>query len=170
MPKKRKEVRYRAKSEQQQVLCDECGWPAELVHNIKIYGRPVGEWEWNWLCTNPHCQAHCETVPHTTIPKGPLVSPETKRARIQAHAAFDKIWSNRRERAKAYAWLAGMLGIETKDCHMVLFGYQRCRQVVEIIHRTKPRFVNGRIEMESDRIARNASDQPQGTHNRGIAK
>ena len=51
----------------------------------------------------------------------PLASPDTHKARVAAHAAFDALWkSGRMTRSAAYAALASALQIDAKDCHMKL--------------------------------------------------
>jgi len=64
---------------------------------------------------------------------------ETRRARMDAHRAFDRIWKSvpagkgrSRARREAYRWLAGQLGIETDACHIGMFDLGTCKQVVEI--------------------------------------
>lgn len=55
------------------------------------------------------------------------------KARMQAHTAFDTIWqSGWMSRSEAYRWLADQLGVEPKDCHMVLFGEATCKRVTAL--------------------------------------
>lgn len=57
---------------------------------------------------------------------------ELRRLRAAAHAALDWLWkSGRMTRSECYQSLARHLGIETKQCHIALFGKDQCREVVE---------------------------------------
>ena len=118
--------------------CDICGAPTKLVHNAEIYGRPVGEWEWHILCTNKECNAHVETNPGTAVAKRRMDTPRTRQARVMAHRAFDKLWSNPYQRTRAYAWLAEKMGISKRKCHISLFDYDQCHEVVRLVNLHKP--------------------------------
>jgi zinc-finger-containing domain len=55
------------------------------------------------------------------------------KARMAAHSSFDYLWkSGGMTRSEAYTWLAEQLGIEGKDCHMVMFSKETCRRVVAL--------------------------------------
>lgn len=52
------------------------------------------------------------------------------RARMAAHDAFDPLWQEGyMSRSDAYSWLAGELGIQKSDCHMVNFDEDTCLRV-----------------------------------------
>jgi hypothetical protein len=118
--------------------CDICGSPTRLVHNIEIYGRPVGEWEWHILCTDPKCGAHVQTKPGTGIAMRRMDTPRTRQARVMAHRVFDKLWSNPYQRRKAYAWLAEKMGLTPRQCHIALFTYEQCHEVVRLVKTYNP--------------------------------
>jgi hypothetical protein len=43
---------------------------------------------------------------------------------------FDKLWKNKlMPRTEAYLWLADVLGVPVEECHIGMFGYERCLQV-----------------------------------------
>lgn len=118
--------------------CDICGAPTELVHNIEIYGHPVGDWEWHIRCTDPNCGAHVETNPGTGVARAGMATPETRQARIMAHNTFDRLWKTKYQRRNAYEWLARMMNLSRKDCHIGRFSYEQCHEVVRLVLLHKP--------------------------------
>ena len=118
--------------------CDICGAPTRLVHNLEIYGRPVGVWEWHILCTDEQCGAHVETRPGTAVASGRMSTPETRRARISAHRVFDRLWSTPHQRRNAYAWLAEQMGLTVRQCHIKLFDYDQCQEVIRLVRLHNP--------------------------------
>jgi len=71
-------------------------------------------------------------------PLGIPATGETKRARIRAHAAFDRLWElkrykageRKRRRGRAYVWLARALGV--REIHMGELSIESCNRVVEV--------------------------------------
>jgi hypothetical protein len=58
----------------------------------------------------------------------------TKRARREAHAAFDRLWHGGPfTRRRAYAWLAQVMGITSKQAHIGRFTRLQCREVVRCV-------------------------------------
>lgn len=57
---------------------------------------------------------------------------ETKRARIEAHTAFDGLWKGgRMSRGSAYRWLAQRMGL--REVHMAELDKGDCRRVVRFL-------------------------------------
>jgi len=90
-----------------------------------------------WACWN--CEAWVGCHPGTIKPMGPAANKATRKARSDAHAAFDPLWrpskkgvQKSRRRREAYQWLASRLKIEAKKCHIGMMNIQQCRQVIEI--------------------------------------
>lgn len=132
-------------------LCDVCGAPTELVHSTQVYGRSVGKWDWYILCTNQQCRASVETVEGTSRPRKRMATPLNRRARIDAHRVFDKLWQTKDQRNRAYAWLAEKMGMERKDCHIGLFDTEQCQKAIRLILYYKPviaadKEINNRFE------------------------
>ena len=72
-----------------------------------------------------------KVVSDGTLPLGRLANAELRKAKQQAHAAFDPLWqSGRYNRRVAYAWLAKELGIRVDQCHIAEFDVRQCRAVV----------------------------------------
>jgi hypothetical protein len=79
------------------------------------------------------CIAWVGCHPDTDNPLGRLANAELRRARFEAHAAFDPMWKGAvTTRTQAYTWLADQLGIPAERCHIGSFDVALCRRVVEI--------------------------------------
>lgn len=89
-----------------------------------------------YSCVNfPACKGS-----HGAHPDGrPLGTPatlEVKLLRQEVHRLFDPVWrapDARMHRTEAYKWLAGLLGITPDECHIGLFGKERCERVIELL-------------------------------------
>lgn len=107
----------------------------KLYNSKKDYG-PM------WVCANhPACDAYVGCHPKTIKPLGRLANPELRSAKIQAHAAFDRLWKAKvargdcgksKARGLAYRWLAEQLGIDPTACHIGMFDPAMCLRVVEV--------------------------------------
>lgn len=63
----------------------------------------------------------------------PLVDKDTHAARVDAHAAFDRLWrSGSMSRGKAYKSLADKLRIPLKDCHIKTMPHEMASRVPRI--------------------------------------
>jgi hypothetical protein len=64
----------------------------------------------------------------------------TRRARGEAHAAFDALWQRKMRRGTprkearnaGYAWLAREMGLDVEDTHIGSFTKEQCERVVEL--------------------------------------
>lgn len=79
-------------------------------------------------------------------PLGRLADAALRKAKIRAHAAFDRTWrilyTTRHEadttytvgraRASRYKLLAELLGIPARECHIGMFDVQTCERVIEL--------------------------------------
>lgn len=109
-------------------------------------------------CSNyPRCKAAHGAHPDGT-PLGVPADKETKRARIEAHAAFDKLWENAHEiyrdppvtgrkakkrvqriaRKRAYAWLREAMEMNEEECHIGKFDKETCARVVKVCEDMNP--------------------------------
>lgn len=121
-----------------QVICDYCRGDTEKVSGADVYrNRPDLASKVIWRC-HP-CDAHVGCHPGTDIPLGRLANKELRKAKMEAHAAFDPIWRSRRmSRSKAYAWLAKSMGLTTAQCHIGMFDVAQCRRVVDLVDARNP--------------------------------
>lgn len=94
-----------------------------------------------WLCA---CGAYTGCHAGTERPKGRPAAKATRAARMDAHAAFDRLWqakqkrdgcSKKEARGAGYKWLAGQLGIDKKDCHIGMMDRATAQRVVAVCRR-----------------------------------
>ena len=108
--------------------CPYCGKMATFERDSScVYRRNYGP---IWRCAT--CAAWVGCHKGTTRPLGRLANEELRRARISAHAHFDRIWKfENTGRNKAYQWLAEALEIDMAKCHIGHMDVAQCRRVVE---------------------------------------
>jgi hypothetical protein len=125
------------------VICDYCALPAELVSGHSVYPhRPDLAGKQFWRCLP--CAAHVGCHPGTATPLGGLANQELRRARMEAHAAFDPLWRGiPGERSKQYEWLASGLGIDASACHIGMMNERQCYRVVALCNPGKPTHTMG---------------------------
>ncbi len=106
--------------------CPYCGKKPDLVYGYELFPHlPKLAQKAFWRCKP--CGAHvgCHNGTHKAF--GPLANAELRKARTEAHAAFDPLWELRyMERTQAYEWLAEMLGIEVSKTHIGMFDLEQC--------------------------------------------
>jgi hypothetical protein len=118
------------------VHCPYCGARAMLVDSAEVYGgRSYGN---IWLCRPCGAWVGVHAGSPTFQPLGRLADASLRRAKMQAHAAFDPLWRRPPNDAKpgarkrAYAWLAAAMGLTAKQTHIGAFDEQQCACVVEL--------------------------------------
>ena len=113
-------------------ICPYCDTESELVTGREIYPHRTDLYRLSFYrCAK--CGAYEGCHPGTTTPLGRLANAELRKARMEAHAAFDPLWkSGKMNRRQAYAWLAGRLGIDFEDCHMGMFDVAMCKSVTHL--------------------------------------
>ncbi len=121
-------------------VCPYCGNVASLVTGEAIYPHhPDLHSQRFWQCSPCHAYVGCHKPNKRlgfdgTQPLGRLANPELRKAKVNAHAAFDSLWRNgSMDRNRAYAWLAGELGIGVEDCHIGEFDVDTCKRVVALV-------------------------------------
>lgn len=112
-------------------ICMECGCKATRVGGQAIYPhRPDLFEKVFWKC---ECGAYVGCHPGTVNPLGYPAGPTTRRARSEAHAAFDPIWRTKKmTRSEAYKWLASELGQRASETHISWMDEPTARRVVAI--------------------------------------
>lgn len=122
---------------QEAPICPYCGNASEHVDGTTIYPhRPDLAVKKFWRCQP--CDAYVGCHLGTPEPLGTLANAELRKARSEAHNAFDALWDfdgKPMTRKEAYAWLAAELGIETEACHIGMFDLAMCKKVVEAVTR-----------------------------------
>jgi hypothetical protein len=115
-----------------QVYCPYCGKQAYLVGGSVIYPHRNDLAEKQFYQCKP-CDAYVGCHDGTVKPLGRLANTELRRAKMQAHSAFDPKWRNgEMKRASAYKWLAEQLKIDAKDCHIGMMDVDMCKRVVNV--------------------------------------
>jgi len=112
--------------------CPYCGKQAYLVGGSIIYPHRDDLASKKFYQCNP-CDAYVGCHEGTVNPLGRLANAELRKAKMQAHAAFDPKWRNgEMKRASAYKWLAEQLKINAKDCHIGMMDVDMCKRVVDV--------------------------------------
>lgn len=120
------------------VTCDYCGMDARLVTGADIYPhRPDLHQLQIWACQPCGAWVGCHKRSNA-VPLGRLADAELRKAKSEAHAAFDPIWKSRKmSRGVAYNWLSQKLNIPFKDCHIGMFDIETCAEVVNVCNEAK---------------------------------
>jgi len=119
--------------------CIECGGIASPVSGAKIYPHiPEYHSKRFYLCK---CGAYVGSHDSDGRPLGYAANSATRRARREAHLAFDPLWRgryrskrrNQMSREEAYNWLARQLGIPRSECHIGMMTKDMAIKVVEAV-------------------------------------
>jgi len=62
-----------------------------------------------------------------------LANKELRQWRKIAHAMFDPLWSETKDRNELYLKLAKALGIHRRDCHFAMFDLERCKAAIKVM-------------------------------------
>lgn len=140
------------------VRCSYCGKSAKLVRGAELYPNlPALEKKWFYRCIPCNAHVGCHAYGHGQRPLGRLANAKLRKAKMQAHAAFDPIWQSWvddgipkfKARNAAYKWLAEQLKIPRDLCHIGLMSIHQCGQVVEICLQERSRKLTGLETAES---------------------
>lgn len=113
-------------------VCPYCNEPSKLVGGDAIYPHREDLHSKKFYRCVP-CKAYVGCHPGTENPLGRLANAELRRAKVNAHQAFDHIWKGGDlSRSDAYYWLATQLGIPAKGCHIGRFDLDMCAKVVKV--------------------------------------
>lgn len=121
------------------IKCPYCGSPALLRPASLVYGEkaksPTAPY---YVCARyPACDAYVAAHRDTHLPMGTLADAALRRKRIQAHAAFDRLWeSGLMSRKQAYRWLQAQLDLPEQEAHIGNFSTFRCEQVIRLCNRS----------------------------------
>jgi hypothetical protein len=110
--------------------CIECGNLARLVCGKRIYPHRPDLYGKNfYLC---QCGAYCGTHRGTSKPLGYPCGPVTRKARLGAHDAFDRLWRGKdapMRRGDAYRWLAEAMNMTRDECHIGMMTAEQAGKV-----------------------------------------
>lgn len=126
-------------------VCIECGKMGVMTTGEAIYPHRPDLWSKPFF--RCECGAYVGAHPGTEIPLGYPAGPATRRARNDAHAAFDPLWKAKaardgigkgKARGLGYAWLSRTLGIEPAACHISHMSAADALRVVAACRKPKP--------------------------------
>jgi zinc-finger-containing domain len=112
-------------------------------HRQDLRQREDGSTPFYWLCV---CGAYCGAHRDSLKPFGTPADLATRRARQDAHAAFDPLWerkmrkegiSKTKARGQGYKWLREQLGMEASKCHIGEMTAADARRVVDVCRNWK---------------------------------
>lgn len=115
--------------------CPYCGSRALLRPASVIYGKratdPTAPY---YVCPHyPSCDSYVAAHKSSRLPMGTLANAELRHKRIQAHAAFNRLWeSGLMSKRQAYLWLQAKLGLSEQEAHIGKFSMFRCEQVIQL--------------------------------------
>ncbi|MCT8526075.1 zinc-finger-containing protein [Glaesserella parasuis] len=113
-------------------VCPYCGSLSEKVTGKKLYPHRKDLYKKTFYECEP-CDAYVGCHPNTEKPLGRLANAELRKAKKEAHSAFDPLWKKGyMKRGRAYLFLSKSLGIPQKDTHIGMFDVETCNRVKEI--------------------------------------
>lgn len=72
-------------------------------------------------------------------PMGTPANAETRRARMQAHDALDRLWKSKKmSRGGAYAWMRQELSLSDTEAHVGSFDVIMCKKLVDTVRNCYP--------------------------------
>ena len=117
-----------------EVVCPYCNKRAQLVSGSDVYPKRQDlKHQSFWACLPCGAWVGCHKEVTGNIPLGTLANADLRKARIDAHAAFDPIWRDGHKRRKrAYSWLSKQIKVNPDDCHIGSMNLEQCEQVVRV--------------------------------------
>ena len=108
------------------LICPDCG--ADLVLKPSKFGHFYGCERYSATGCSGAVGCHSGTTKELGVP----ADKETRKLRIAAHEAFDKIWKeNKMTRRDSYRWLEKEMGLDSEHAHIGMFTAEQCRQLIE---------------------------------------
>lgn len=117
------------------IKCPYCGSRALLRPASVVYGpRAIDPTAPYCVCARyPACDAYVAAHKDTRLPMGTLADRELRRKRVEAHKAFDRLWTNGlMDKKQAYRWLQANLDLPEQEAHIGRFSLFRCEQVIRL--------------------------------------
>lgn len=115
---------------QRDLSCPECGSLMQLKPSR--FGLFYGCSRWRETgCKGSH-GAHADGTP-----LGIPADEATKRARMRAHAVFNRLYEDGlMTRSEAYGWLQRNMQLSAEEAHIGRFTEEQCRRLIEILRHT----------------------------------
>ena len=91
-----------------------------------------------YKCRSLNCRGSHACHPNGSPVGTPAVA-KVRKARIRAHAAFDRLWQSKlMTRDRAYAWMRERLGLTEDESHIGRFDETMCQRLVETVRNCHP--------------------------------
>lgn len=106
------------------VACPDCGGETRLLDTR--FGRVF------W-CQSAACGGRVSATKDGRV-YGTPASAAGRAARIDAHAALDRLWAPQRRgsRGRVYAWLRTAMDLTQETCHLRYFNEAQCHTVIDL--------------------------------------
>lgn len=128
-------------------ICPYCHTHTKLVNGTIIYPHRYDlRHKQFYLCED--CNAYVGCHGGTTRPLGVPANAELRKARLDTHNKFDRLWKeenyiprsstantkgSRLSRSSAYILLAAHMNLNTKDTHIGQFNIKQCQQALAFV-------------------------------------
>ena len=116
-----------------EVICNNCGEPADLIDGLELYRMQRLKHKNFWRCYP--CDSHVGCHDGTTKPLGTLADKETRDMRHDAHVCFDPLWKSAKNKGKKrkdlYKDLSTHMGLSKEECHIGNFTPKQCIEVID---------------------------------------
>ena len=123
------------------IHCPYCGAPAVRRYGRDLFGDAAADPSaLYYACArHPMCDAYVSAHKKSSLPMGSLADPSLRRKRIQAHAAFDRLWKEGPlTKKQAYRWLQGALGLPEDQAHIACFSHYQCDRLIAMCSQISP--------------------------------
>ena len=129
--------------------CPYCNRDAELVTGAVIYPhRPDLAHKKIFRCEP--CDARVGCHAKSGEPLGRLANAELRKAKMETHEVFDKLWKKEHwgihcrslTRGEAYRWLRLELNMTRDECHIGMFSVEKCQAAQEAVARINEHMEN----------------------------
>lgn len=114
------------------LACGDCG--SKLILRESAHGPFYG------CSTFPVCKSVHEAHPDGK-PKGKPANRATRKARIETHTLFDRIWKEKlvKNRGAAYKWMQKALSLPRAEAHISEFSSDQCEKLMKAVYREFPK-------------------------------
>ncbi len=123
------------------IKCPYCGSRALLRPASVVYGpKAVDPAAPYYICARyPACDSYVAAHRDTRLPMGTLADRELRRKRVEAHTAFNRLWtSGLMGKKQAYRWLQAKLDLPEQEAHIGKFSLLRCEEVIQLCNSRFP--------------------------------
>lgn len=142
MSRNRNRNKRKRRQPHEDVICPECGKRMVLreTHRFLRNGNPR---KFYGCLGYPKCRA-THGAHQDGRPLGIPANEETKLARVQAHAVFDRLWkTGTMSRKQAYVHMRELMGLSKDNAHIGKFTKEQCDRLIELLAAENAEMVRG---------------------------